>query len=294
MSTKNRILRMSLFVLLVGMVASSAAFAGSAVIGSVAGSMNATVGGQALLPNTTLFSGDSLQVKDGVAVVAIDKGSRMVFGRDTTASFLRDTNEVTVLLSQGSVSVFHPEGNVPVRVRAGNVSVVPEPGFKTLGDVAMLGNSVVITAKEGTLNVDGNGKTVKVAKGQTITIAPKTVKKGGGAAWGGGSNTALAAGALGAGVAAAILSGISMSRSGDAKDAANQASATATAAKASADAAAANAADAAAAAAAAQAAADNAAFLSGCTLNAEFIEQGQPSPYHGPGYQDCPPLPGQL
>jgi len=32
--------------------------------------MNATVGGQGLLPNTTLFSGDSLQVKDGVAVVA--------------------------------------------------------------------------------------------------------------------------------------------------------------------------------------------------------------------------------
>lgn len=289
MSTKNKVLRMSLFVLLLGMVAYLPAFAGSAVIGSVAGSMNATVGGQALLPNTTLYSGDSLQVKDGVAVVAVGQTSRLVFGRDTVASFLRDATEVTVLLSQGSVSVFHPDGNDAVRVKAGDVSIAPASGFKSLGEVAMAGGSVVVTAKEGSLNVGRDGKNVKVAKGQTITITPKTANKAGAAAWGGGCpNCALAAGALGAGVVAAILSGVAMSRSGDAKDAANQASATASAAKSSADQAASDAAAAAAAAAAAQASADNAAWLAGCTLNAEFQENGQPSPYHGPNYQDCP------
>ena len=292
MSTKSRVLRVSLFVLLLGMVAYLPAFAGSAVIGSVAGSMNATVGGQPLLQNSTLFSGDSLQVKDGVAVVAIGKSSRMVFGHDTVASFLKDANDVTVVLSQGNVSVFHPEGNVAVHVKAGDVSVAPAAGFKTLGEVAMLGGgSVMVTAKDGALNVDGNGKSVKVVKGQTITIAPKTANKAAGAAaWGGGGCSGCTIGALGAGVAAAILSGIAMSRAGDAKDAANSAAAMASAAKSSADNAASAAAAAQASADAAAAAAASAEHWSGCTLNAEFQENGQPSPYLEPGYQDCPSL----
>ncbi|HUX09409.1 MAG TPA: hypothetical protein VMW51_02125, partial [Terriglobia bacterium] len=48
--------------------------AGSAAVGSVAGSRNATLSGEALVPNTTVFSGDNLQVRDGVAVVALDQG----------------------------------------------------------------------------------------------------------------------------------------------------------------------------------------------------------------------------
>jgi len=58
-------------IVLVAALAVVPAFGGSAVVGSVAGSMNATLGGQALLPNTTVFSGDSLQVKDGAAVVVV-------------------------------------------------------------------------------------------------------------------------------------------------------------------------------------------------------------------------------
>ncbi|HEV2178664.1 MAG TPA: hypothetical protein VGW33_15865, partial [Terriglobia bacterium] len=57
-------------LLVLSLTVSASAFAGSAVIGSVAGSLNATVGGQALNPNTVIFSGDSLQVKEGAAVVA--------------------------------------------------------------------------------------------------------------------------------------------------------------------------------------------------------------------------------
>ncbi|MGC9994415.1 MAG: hypothetical protein ABSE79_03775, partial [Terriglobia bacterium] len=67
MLSRNCIARFSLYLILLGLVAVAPVFARSAVVGSVAGTMNATVGGQTLLPNTTLFSGDSLQVKDGVA-----------------------------------------------------------------------------------------------------------------------------------------------------------------------------------------------------------------------------------
>ncbi len=283
MLTKNATLRVILFTLLMGMVASVPVLAGSAVIGSVAGSMNATVGGQSLLPNTTIFSGDSLQVRDGVAVVAIGNASRMVFGRDTVASFLRDANEITVLLSQGNVSVFHPTDGTSVRVKAGNVSIAPAAGFKTLGEVAMLNGSVVVTAKEGALQVDDHGTARSVAKGQTIVIAPKTAQKKGGAGWGGGGSTALEVAAVGAGGAAAVLAGMGMSRADDAKNQAALATAAANTANTTAAAAAAS-------AAAAAAAAANAEFYAGCAYN--LATTGLPdSPYVPPVGQTCPDFP---
>ena len=50
MLSKHLIVRLSLCLVLLGLVAAVPVFAGSAVVGSVAGSMNATVGGQTLLP----------------------------------------------------------------------------------------------------------------------------------------------------------------------------------------------------------------------------------------------------
>ena len=232
MLSKIHELRISLFALVFVIISALPVFAGSAVVGSVAGSMNATIGGQALLPNTTIFSGDSLQVNDGVAVVALDKASRMVLGRETTASFLKSSDEVTVLLSRGNLSMYHTGEGVALRVKIGDLSVSPAKGFKSLGEVAMVGGSIVVATKEGTLRVEGRGTAQEVAKGKTITIpvtsarAPKA-GAGAGPVGGGGASTALEAGALGAGAAAAILSGISISRANGAKDAATAANATA-------------------------------------------------------------------
>ncbi len=288
MSTKNTILRVVLFTLLLGVVASVPALAGSAVIGSVAGSMNATVGGQSLLPNTTIFSGDSLQVRDGVAVVAVGNSSRMVFGRDTVASFLKDANEVTVLLSQGSVSMFHPNEGTSVRVKAGEVSVVPAAGFKTLGEVAMLNGSLVISAKEGSLQVNDRGTTKNVAKGQTIVIAPKTAdaKKGTGSGWGGGGNGWDIA-AVGAGGIAAVLAGVAISRANGAKNSADAATAAGNAATAAANTANATAGSALTAAQQADADALLAQWYAGCNYNESTT--GLPdSPYVPPTDQPCP------
>lgn len=261
MILRTIVVRLSLLALLVGSVATVPTFAGSAVIGSVAGSMNATIGGQSLLPKTTIFSGDSLQVKDGVAVVAVGNNSRVIFGRDTVASFLRDSDEVTVLLSKGDVSMLHPSDGTPVRVKAGEVSITPATGFKTLGEVAMLGDSLVITAKQGALHVDDHGTTKNVAQGQTIVVSPKTAQsKGGGAGWGNTSNTALEIATLGAAGTGAILGGIAMSRAGDANSSASQAASAASAAGSTASAAA-------SAASAAASSAAQAALLSECLID---------------------------
>ena len=286
MLSKDCIARFSLCLILLGLVAVVPALAGSAVVGSVAGSMNATVGGQTLLPNTTLFSGDSLQVKDGVAVVALGSASRMVFGRDTVASFLRDSNEVTVLLGQGNVSVFHDADGMPVRMKIGDVSVVPVSGFKTLGEVAMLNGAVVVTAKDGALRVEeGNGQVVNVAKGKTITVTPQ-VKAPQGAGAGrccGTSGDIWGITATAAGGVAAILAGVAVSRAGTASTNASNAD-SAAAAAASAAAAAAAAASAAEAAASAAEATANAA---GCALNTLANQEGLPSPYSPPAGESC-------
>jgi hypothetical protein len=272
--------RVSLLVLLVALAASVSAFGGSAVVGSVAGSMNATIGGQALLPNTTIFSGDSLTVKDGAAVVAVGPGSRLVFGRETVASFLRETGEVTVLLGQGNVSLYAAEG-VGLRVKVGDVSVLPAAGFKTLGEVALLNGTIVVTAKEGKLRVEGNGPAVEVVKGKTLTVLARS-PQGGAAGAGSGaarvsSYTALQVSSVALGATSAVLSGAAISRAGDARDSADAAKTTA-----------ANAVTAANAATAAAQAAQNAANAAGCALNDFSISQGGVSVYTPPTGMTCP------
>ena len=276
MLRKNLRARLTLLVLLGVMVASVSAFAGSAVIGSVAGSMNATIGGQALMPNTTVFSGDSLQVKDGAAVVAVGQGSRLVFGRETVASFLRDESEVTVLLGQGNVSMYHSSDRMGLRVKVGEISVLPAAGYKTLGEVAMVNGAVVVTTKEGLLRVEGSGPAVEVAKGKTITVRPKAARAPqGGAGAGVSSATALQVGAVGTGVASTVMSGIAISRAGDARDAA-----------AAADATAASAVSAANAAKSAADSATDAANAAGCALN--DLLPASTSPFTPPDGSSCP------
>jgi hypothetical protein len=272
--------RVSLLVFLVVLAASVSARAGSAVVGSVAGSMNATIGGQALLPNTTIFSGDSLRVKDGAAVVAVGPGSRLVFGRETEASFLRETGEVTVLLGQGNVSLYTAEG-VGLRVKVGEVSILPAAGYKTLGEVALLNGAVVVTAKEGKLRVEGNGPAVEVVKGKTLTVLARSPQGGAAGAGAGAARmstaTALQLGSVAAGATSTVMSGVAISRAGGARDEA-----------AAAHAAAGSAVTAANTATAAAQAAQNAANAAGCALNTYVNSQGHASVYFPTAPLTCP------
>src|SRR5207249_12188489 len=170
MLSNRMIVRASLIgALAVGLGALSL-LAGSAVVGSVAGSLNATMGGKALEANTTLFGGDRLEVKDGAAVVALGAGSRMVFGRQTEAAFLREAEAVTVTLKAGNVSLYHPTAGGAVRVKVGEVVIEPGTGYATEGNVAMLGGAVVVRALAGTLRVADGKRATEVKTGQTMTI----------------------------------------------------------------------------------------------------------------------------
>jgi len=124
--------------------------------------------------------------------VALGNGNRVALGRETVAKFLRNDNAFTVVLTEGNVSLFHPDNQSAVKVQVGNVTVEPAPGFKSLGEVAMANGTIVITSKDGTLRVnEGNGRTQDVVKGKTIALVPKTARApqtGGSQKLGGGIN----------------------------------------------------------------------------------------------------------
>ncbi|HUU14497.1 MAG TPA: hypothetical protein VM182_12455, partial [Terriglobia bacterium] len=144
------------------------------------------------------------------------------------------------------------------------------------GEVAMVNGAVVVTTKEGLLRVEGSGPAVEVAKGKTITVRPKAARAPqGGAGAGVSSATALQVGAVGTGVASTVMSGIAISRAGDARDAA-----------AAADATAASAVSAANAAKSAADSATDAANAAGCALN--DLLPASTSPFTPPDGSSCP------
>jgi len=290
MSKKNARFYVGVLVLCFAVVAAVPAFAGSSIVGSVAGSMNATISGQPALSGSTVFSGDSLNVRDGAAVVTFGKGSRAVFGRNSEASFSREGESVTARLASGSVSMFQPgEERTGMRLKFDNVTIGPAGGYKTLGEVAMLGDTVVIRTKEGMMSVNfADGKTAQVPAGEVMRLVPTPrapQEAAGSQHYGAGQANWVEYAALGAAGAAAVLAGVSISKSDDAGTDALNAQAAANAAASAAVAAGSAAVSAANAAAASAAAAANAV---GCALDVYANSLGQPSPYTVPSGETCP------
>lgn len=168
---KCKVLGASLFILVAMVLAVTVALAGVLPVGALMESRNATVDGQNPLPHTTLLSGEHLQVKDGLALVTLDQGNRMVLGRETEASFLKDAKAVTISLSHGSLALYHPQASNTFRIRAGAVTVSPAKGYKTLGELAMDDGALMVMAKDGILQVEKSGHSQEVTPGKTITIA---------------------------------------------------------------------------------------------------------------------------
>jgi hypothetical protein len=239
MTGKNFVSRVLLAAVFLGMLTPPHALGGSAAIGAIAGSLDATVGGEAIQPNTVVFSGDTLRVADGAAVVAMNTGSRVVLGQRTAASFLKGSDEIVVVLAKGNISIYHPGSAEPLRLRLGVLSVGPVKGFNTLGDVAMLNDMAVITAKEGMLRLEANGSPIEVRKGRTISVPVKVTRAPQGAPSAGagpppqhtgGSSSLLLWAGIGAGVVGATFGIIGYSNGNNASDKANNALAASSAA----------------------------------------------------------------
>jgi len=296
MSNKKTRLSVVVVVLAFALVAAVPGFAGTAIVGSVAASTNATVSGQPALQGSVVFSGDILKVtKDGVAMVTYGRGSRALFGRDSDVSFSREGESLTARLASGSVSIFQPgDERNGLQLKFDNVTIGPAGGYKTLGDVAMLGDQVVVRTKEGMMNVHfADGKTTQVPAGKVMRLVPNS-QRAPQEAMGSQHFTSqtdwVPYATLAAGGLAAILAAVDISKTDNATSAANSAGAAANSATAAANSAtaAANAAASEAAAAQSQAAAATVNTNAvGCALDKQ-INGGSTSPYMPPSGSTCP------
>lgn len=199
MHRKSSAIGVILLSLLLGAVISLPAFAGSGVVGSVAANVNASLSGAPILPDTTITSGESLEVREGVAIVSTDHGGLLTFGRQTTASFLQEAEGVAARLSAGTVTLRHPAASRVLVIKAGEVAISPAAGMRTEGAIASLDGTLVVSTQEGLLRVKANGQEVEVGKGKMLTLS---TQKAGAArppqAGGNDLNTALTMRALGA------------------------------------------------------------------------------------------------
>jgi len=271
----------------------SALQARAPVVGQVTLTQATTLDGQPVKAQTTVFSGDTLAVGEGVAVLVFGSGSQIRLGSDTVASFVKEGDSITVHLEKGIVSISSSKDGM-IKVTAAGVVISPAGGFKTIAHIAMLGaapGSLSVTAREGSLEITQPGSSpVTVTSGSTITIRTQAAA-GAPAPQGGSGGTSSALAAVGVALSGgALIAGIlAASKAGDADDSAAAATSAANAATSAANTAGTNAVAAAADAEAAAADAEAAADAVGATLDALVTDICNAEPaVLTPGAGSCP------
>ena len=145
--------------------------AGSIIVGSAIEGVNATLSRRELRAGATVLNGDRLQVQEGTALVGLEDGSRITLGKQTLVWFQKESRGVTTVVEQGTVDFLHPaRKDSGMRLQMADVEVVPGKGFETLGEIAMSGDTLVVMTREGSLRVEGGGKSVEVGQGKMITL----------------------------------------------------------------------------------------------------------------------------
>ena len=210
------------------------------VVGQVTLTQAAVLDGQPVTDRTTVFSGDTLAVGEGVAVLVFGSHSQVRLGSDTVANFVKEGDVVTIQLEKGVVSI-SSAGDGSVKVTAADAELVPVGGFKAIGHIAMLGvtpGSLSVTAREGSLKITQPGsKPVTVTSGSTITVKTPAAA-GAPAPQGGGGASGTAVGiSVAASIASVVAGVLAYTAASDANTTASAASAAATAASAAATAA---------------------------------------------------------
>jgi len=158
------------------MLASWLVAAGPAPVGSLVGCKDAVLDGRPPLAHTTILSGDRLKVNDGLAIVSLGRGNRIVLAARSEVSFLSDGGSVTVSLVRGGIWFLHPQAGSDFKIVAFDVAIQPSVGSRTLGEITMVDGLLMITPKEGEIDVEQSGVVRQVAEGGTITVPIQTAQ----------------------------------------------------------------------------------------------------------------------
>ncbi len=152
---------------------SSPAWSAPNIVGTVASSQSATVQGTALIPGTTVFSGDTIEVGPrGTARIALPGGAQVEVAENSRVRVSRASERTQFEVTRGG-AIFRTSEQAPVEVRLAEVTVRAASGSSAIGLVAMLNpNSAAVQSEKGELVVttDYDSKTVTLREGEVAEV----------------------------------------------------------------------------------------------------------------------------
>jgi len=122
--------------------------------------------GNALVLETTLFSGDSVTTQtDGLAVILLSQGDQIHLGPASSVRVLEAGDSLMVTLQRGMTLTRSGHGRT-VAVNAAGVLV--RPAGVASYEVAIDGGAILVASREGTVEVQGTNQSFVVPAGKTM------------------------------------------------------------------------------------------------------------------------------
>ena len=149
----------------------------SSIVGTTAASQSATVRGSALIPGSTIFSGDTIQVgTNGTVSIAVTGGAQVRVGPGSQVRLSREKEKTRLEIGRGSAS-FRVTPDVPFEARLADATIRgtgegPAVGVVLVADMT----KALIAAEKGELVVrtahDARSVTLKEGEGVEVSLAP--------------------------------------------------------------------------------------------------------------------------
>jgi ferric-dicitrate binding protein FerR (iron transport regulator) len=155
-----------------------------AVVGTTAASQSATVRGNALLPGSTVFSGDTIQVgAGGTASIAVTGGTQVRVGPGSQVRLSREKEGTRIEIGRGSASFLVPS-DASFEARLADATIRSTGKGPTVGVVLVADiRKALIAAEKGELIVrtahDARSVTLKEGEGVEVSLVPDPQGGGG-------------------------------------------------------------------------------------------------------------------
>ncbi len=147
------------------------------VVGNVTGSQSATVRGTGLVPGSTIFNGDTIEVgARGNARILLAGGSQVQVSENSQVSLARSAGKVQLTIDRG-LAVFRTGQDSPVEALLADATVRAANGQTAVGIINVRSpRSALIAAHKGMLEIrtahDAKSMTLREGEGMEVTLMP--------------------------------------------------------------------------------------------------------------------------
>jgi len=134
------------------------------------------LGQDAVSLGSVIYSGDILRTDEGKATVTLPSGDLIALGNRSSAALDRSNQAVLVSLEMGQLAFASSASpRLPLRIEADGVTISPSSSFRTLGEIALLGDGTLrLAVRRGKISVANlRPEPVVLSAGQVLTVDPR-------------------------------------------------------------------------------------------------------------------------